>query len=67
MRVSPRHSGLLVTPDQYYANIHTTEFPGGAARGQLIPALGRVLMGVMTSENEVPAPPVHIALIYCYR
>jgi len=50
--------GLLVNPDQYYANIHTTEFPGGAARGQLIPAVGRVLMGVMTSENEVPAPPV---------
>jgi uncharacterized protein (TIGR03437 family) len=50
--------GLLVTPDQYYVNIHTTEFPGGAVRGQLVKAVGRVLIGVMTSENEVPSPPV---------
>jgi uncharacterized protein (TIGR03437 family) len=50
--------GLLQTPDQYYVNIHTTEFPGGAVRGQLAKAVGRVLLGVMSSENEVPAPPV---------
>jgi len=46
---------LLQTPSQYYVNIHTTEFPGGVMRGQLVPAVGTVLMGIMTSDNEVPA------------
>src|SRR5262245_42733047 len=45
---------LFVDPSQHYANIHTTEFGGGIARGQLQRAIGAVLMGVMSAENEVP-------------
>ena len=46
--------GLFTDPTQYYVNIHTTDFPGGAIRGQLQPAIGTVLMGIMSSDNEVP-------------
>ena len=45
---------LFVNPAGYYANVHTTDFPGGIMRGQLSPALGTVLIGTMTSANEVP-------------
>lgn len=47
--------GLFTDPTQYYVNIHTTDFPGGIIRGQLQPAIGTVLMGIMSSDNEVPA------------
>ncbi|MCU1238250.1 MAG: domain containing protein [Candidatus Solibacter sp.] len=47
--------GLFTTPDQYYVNIHTTDFPGGIMRGQLQPAIGTVLIGVMSADNEVPS------------
>lgn len=46
--------GLFTDPTNYYVNIHTTDFGGGIMRGQLQPAIGTVLMGVMSSENEVP-------------
>ena len=46
--------GLFTDPGDYYVNIHTTDFPGGIMRGQLQPAIGTVLMGVMSSDNEVP-------------
>jgi len=46
--------GLLQDPSQYYVNIHTTDFPGGLMRGQLVRAVGTVLMGQMSSDNEVP-------------
>ena len=46
--------GMIQNPAGYYVNIHTTDFPGGAIRGQLVPAIGTVLMGIMSSNNEVP-------------
>src|SRR6185369_7087382 len=45
-------AGILKDPSQYYANIHTQDFGAGAMRGQLQEADYRVLMGVMSSENE---------------
>jgi hypothetical protein len=33
---------ILATPANYYANVHTTEFPGGAIRGQLSAAIASV-------------------------
>jgi uncharacterized protein (TIGR03437 family) len=46
--------GIFTNPAGYYVNIHTTDFPGGIMRGQLQPAIGTVLMGLMSSDNEVP-------------
>src|SRR5690348_3784709 len=45
---------LLVNPQNYYVNVHTDDHPGGAMRGQLIPAQQRVLIGLMKPGNEVP-------------
>lgn len=47
--------GMFATPDQFYVNMHTTDFPGGIIRGQLQSAIGTVVMGVMSGDNEVPA------------
>ena len=46
--------GMLQDPSQYYANLHTTVFPGGVIRGQLQRARMTVLMGMMSPRNEVP-------------
>ncbi|MEO8368274.1 MAG: CHRD domain-containing protein [Candidatus Solibacter sp.] len=46
--------GLFTNPQDYYVNIHTTDNPGGIMRGQLQPAIRKVLMGVMSSDNEIP-------------
>src|ERR1035437_5540599 len=53
--------GLFTDPTQYYVNIHTPAFPGGAIRGQLQHAIGTVVMGVMSSDNEIPVqnPPAN--------
>jgi uncharacterized protein (TIGR03437 family) len=51
-------NGMLDDPTKYYFNIHTTTYPGGVIRGQLIPAIGRYLIGSMTSAEEVPNPNV---------
>jgi uncharacterized protein (TIGR03437 family) len=48
-------NGLLTNPGSYYVNLHTTQFPGGAIRGQVMPAQKLVLLGQMSSAKEVPA------------
>ena len=45
---------MAANPQNYYVNIHTTVSPGGAMRGQLMPADTAVLMGLMSTKNEVP-------------
>ena len=47
--------GILNNPAAYYVNIHTTDFPFGAIRGQLQRADTVVFMGLMSPLNEVPA------------
>lgn len=41
--------------DEYYLNLHTTEHPGGAVRGQLRPTDVLVLPVRLSPANEVPA------------
>jgi uncharacterized protein (TIGR03437 family) len=48
-------NGILADPSQFYFNIHTVDAPNGAIRGQLQRAEMVVLMGQMSSANEVPA------------
>jgi len=45
---------LMNNPSGFYVNIQTPDFPGGIMRGQLQPAISRVLIGQMSSANEVP-------------
>ncbi len=45
---------LINNPQSYYTNIHTTDHPGGAMRGQLVKADMTVVMGLMNQANEVP-------------
>ncbi len=45
---------LIANPQNYYVNIHTTDFPGGAMRSQLYRADMKILMGLMLPGNEVP-------------
>ena len=50
---------LLARPAGYYVNVHTTDFPAGAVRGQLtgtsVADLGRTLNVSMSGANERPA------------
>jgi uncharacterized protein (TIGR03437 family) len=47
---------LLANAQNYYVNIHTTDNPNGAMRGQLLPAASKPFaMGLMSTQNEVPA------------
>lgn len=48
-------NGMLSNPSNYYVNLHTTQFPAGAVRGQLMRADMTVLVGLMSPRNEVPA------------
>jgi uncharacterized protein (TIGR03437 family) len=48
-------AGLFEDPSAYYVNLHTVTHPGGAIRGQLMPAEWTVVMGNMSPANEVPA------------
>jgi hypothetical protein len=45
--------GVLSQPQLYYVNIHTSVFPGGAARGQLAP-VRLVFRTKMTPDQETP-------------
>ena len=47
--------GLLRDPNQFYINLHTPEFPGGAIRAQLQRDEMFVLLGQMSNLNEIPA------------
>jgi uncharacterized protein (TIGR03437 family) len=47
--------GMLDDPAGYYVNMHTTDNPGGVIRGQLQRAEVRVVGGLMSPANEVPA------------
>lgn len=46
---------LLTNPQNYYVNIETSSNPSGAMRGQLLAASGTFFMGLMSTQNEVPA------------
>ena len=46
---------MLTNPTGFYFNVHTSDNPGGAIRGQLERAQMRVFMGLMSPANEVPA------------
>jgi uncharacterized protein (TIGR03437 family) len=54
-------NGMLTDPGKYYLNIHTTDHPGGAMRGQLQAAAAKFFLGTMSSDNEVPPPGVAAA------
>jgi uncharacterized protein (TIGR03437 family) len=47
--------GLFTNPNGYYANLHTTVYPGGIIRGQLYRAERSMLIGRMLPKNEIPA------------
>ncbi|WP_034215685.1 CHRD domain-containing protein [Actinoplanes subtropicus] len=54
---------IVARPGNFYLNLHTAEFPGGAARGQLYPVRGGQLLALlkggrfeafMSGDQEVP-------------
>ncbi|MFN9264164.1 MAG: CHRD domain-containing protein [Acidobacteriota bacterium] len=47
--------GLFENPAGYYVNLHTTVFPGGVIRGQVMRAETTTLLSLMSPANEVPA------------
>jgi hypothetical protein len=47
-------NGLMTDPSLYYVNLHTSDHPGGAIRGQLQRAEVVHLMGMMSPANETP-------------
>ena len=48
-------NGLLTDPSAFYFNVHSTDAPAGAMRGQIQRAEMTVLMALMSPANEVPA------------
>lgn len=50
-------SQILANPSNFYVNVHTSQFPGGAVRGQLALISGTVvnLAADLRGSNEVPA------------
>ncbi len=47
--------GLFTNPSGYYVNMHTSVYPGGIIRGQVMPAERAVLLSRLSTANEVPA------------
>src|SRR6185295_17919276 len=45
--------GLIENPENYYVNIHTTQFPGGIIRAQITKETYHFRTN-MTRDNEVP-------------
>jgi CHRD domain len=47
---------LIAHPETFYVNVHTTQFPGGAVRGQLAPVSGTLIAYAadLRGSNEVP-------------
>lgn len=45
---------MIDTPQNFYINLHTTEFPGGVIRAQMAKAEMRVFLGLMSPANENP-------------
>ncbi len=47
---------LIAHPDGYYVNVHTSQFPGGAIRGQLAAVSGTIITYAadLKGSNEVP-------------
>ncbi len=50
---------LIANPSNFYVNIHTPDFPSGAMRGQLLGAEVKVVMGLMSTQNEIPPTGVN--------
>lgn len=46
---------MLVTPSDFYVNLHTSVNPGGAIRGQVMGATINRTMAILSPANEVPA------------
>ncbi|HVR42285.1 MAG TPA: CHRD domain-containing protein, partial [Thermoanaerobaculia bacterium] len=49
-------AAILANPAGYYVNVHTTQFPAGAVRGQLTSAGGVLRGNALSGEAEYPGP-----------
>ncbi|MCX6623296.1 MAG: CHRD domain-containing protein [Acidobacteria bacterium] len=47
-------NGILADPSQFYVNLHTTKYPNGIIRGQLLRAQVTTLLASMSPLNETP-------------
>src|SRR5438132_10786790 len=49
-------AALIAHPENFYVNVHTTQFPGGAVRGQLAVVSGTIInyAADLKGSNEVP-------------
>ncbi len=46
---------MVADPSSFYVNLHTTEFPGGAIRGQVDATLVSQFITKLSPANEIPA------------